>query len=218
MRLHIKTSPDTKELSYNYQPILTGTIHKWLGKNEIHDQVSLYSFSWLNGGESTKTGLTFQRGASFFISSHDPDFLNKIIRGIQSDPSIANGLIVKEVVIQEDPEFGEEAKLFCASPVFIKRTENEREIHFTFNNEESNKHLTDTLRTKLKKAGLTDEHVSVEFDKTYRTPKTKVIYYNKIGNKVNLCPVILKGSPEQIAFAWNVGVGNSTGVGFGALK
>ena len=28
----------------------------------------------------------------------------------------------------------------------------------------------------------------------------------------------LKGSPEQIAFAWDVGVGNSTGIGFGALK
>jgi CRISPR/Cas system endoribonuclease Cas6 (RAMP superfamily) len=30
--------------------------------------------------------------------------------------------------------------------------------------------------------------------------------------------VIIKGTPEQLAFAWNVGLGNSTGIGFGALN
>ena len=218
MRIHIKTGPNTKEVPFNYQPMLTGAIHKWLGKNEIHDEVSLYSFSWLNGGEATKTGLTFRHGATFFISSHNTDLLKKIITGIQSDPSIAHGLIVKEVIIQEDPDFGEEAKFFCASPVLIKRRENEREIHFAFSDKESDKHLTDTLRTKLKKAGMESESVSVQFDRTYHSPKTKVVYYNKIGNRVNLCPIIIKGSPQQISFAWNVGVGNSTGIGFGALK
>jgi len=218
MRLHLKTTFNREELPFNYQPILTGVIHKWIGKNNFHDGVSFYSFSWLSGGEATKSGLRFPFGTSFFVSSYHIEFLKKIIEGIQIDPTIANGLAVKEVIIQEDPEFKSEAKFFCASPVFIKRTEDGREVHYTFNEEESSKHLTDTLRTKLKKAGLRDEEVYVEFDKAYPTPKTKVIYYNKIGNKVSLCPVILKGSPEQIAFAWNVGVGNSTGIGFGALK
>ena len=41
---------------------------------------------------------------------------------------------------------------------------------------------------------------------------------NGIKNKASICPVIVKGTSEQIAFAWNVGVGNSTGIGFGALN
>ncbi len=218
MRLHIKTKSSSKNLPYNYQPILTGAIHKWLGENEFHNDISLYSFSWLKGGEARKTGLDFHQGTSFFISSYNPEFLKKVIGGIQNDPSIAHGLVVKEVIIQDDPEFSNEERFFCASPVFIKRTENNKEIHHTFHEEESSKHLTDTLKTKLKKVGLPDQKVSVQFDKTYHSPKTKVIYYNKIGNRVNLCPVIIKGTPEQIVFAWNVGVGNSTGIGFGALR
>jgi CRISPR/Cas system endoribonuclease Cas6 (RAMP superfamily) len=35
---------------------------------------------------------------------------------------------------------------------------------------------------------------------------------------VNWCPIIIKGKPETKLFAWNVGLGNSTGIGFGAIK
>jgi CRISPR-associated endoribonuclease Cas6 len=71
---------------------------------------------------------------------------------------------------------------------------------------------------KLRKAGLSDEDANISFQKDYPGAKTKIIHYNNIGNRVNVCPVVIEGSPEQIAFAWNVGVGNSTGIGFGALK
>ncbi len=78
--------------------------------------------------------------------------------------------------------------------------------------------LTETLKRKLKIAGLPDDKINVSFQSDYSGAKTKIIYYNNIGNKVNICPVIIEGTPEQIAFAWNVGVGNSTSIGFGALK
>lgn len=52
MQIHLKITESDKIIPFNYQPILTGAIHKWIGKNEIHDELSLYSFSWLNGGES----------------------------------------------------------------------------------------------------------------------------------------------------------------------
>lgn len=218
MRIHIQFISNGELIPFNYQPMLTGALHKWIGKNEIHDDISLYSFSWLVGGNATKDGLRFNKGGHFFISSFDSSVLKKIIQGIQSDPSLGYGLSVKEVILQEDPAFRSEATFFCASPVLIKRRVDQKEIHYTFDNEESDLYLTETLRTKLKKAGLSDEGVSVTFDRDYRAPRTKVIYYNDVGNKVNLCPVKISGTPEQIAFAWNVGLGNSTGIGFGALK
>jgi CRISPR-associated endoribonuclease Cas6 len=45
-----------------------------------------------------------------------------------------------------------------------------------------------------------------------------MIIYKGIANKANWCPVIIKGRPETKLFAWNVGLGNSTGIGFGAIK
>ena len=218
MRIHIKIISKGKLIPFNYQPMLTGALHKWIGENEIHDDISLYSFSWLKGGTASKDGLRFHNDTRFFISSFDSNILKKIILGIQSDSSIGYGLSAKEVILQDDPTFQEESTFFCASPVLVKRRVDQKEIHYTFDNEESDQYLTETLKTKLKKAGLSDEDVGVKFDREYRAPKTKVIYYNNVGNRVNVCPVKITGTSEQIAFAWNVGVGNSTGIGFGALR
>ncbi len=219
MRLHLRTSKSKELVPFNYQPFLTGALHKWIGKNNLHDdRLSLYSFSWLNGGNALKQGLRFEHGAHFFISVHDQHLLRNIIQGVRENPEIAFGLVVNEIIIQEDPIFEYEHKFMAASPIFIKRKIDGKENHFEFHDKKSSVLLTETLQNKLRKAGLNDADVSVQFDLGYSRPRTKVIYYNKIGNKVNICPVIIKGTPEQILFAWNVGVGNSTGIGFGSIQ
>lgn len=219
MRIHLFTTPSDKIVPFNYQPHLTGALHKWLGQNDNHDALSLYSFSWLKGGKATKQGLNFNKGACFFISSHDPELLQRLIEGLNEAPSINFGLEVKEAKLQEEPEFKNGSNIFtCASPVFIKRYFYERDIHITHEEEKADEYLTETLKHKLVTAGLDGEGVRVSFDRSYLKARTKVVYYNKIGNKVSICPVKVEGSPEQLRFAWNVGVGNSTGIGFGALK
>lgn len=221
MRLHLLlTASKISAVPFNYQPALTGAIHKWIGKNnEIHDGISLYSFSWLMGGEVRNGNLAFPRGARLFFSAFDRDILKSVIKGIQSDPEMSYGLKVSNIVIEDYPEFKKNTMEFrCASPVFIKRTANGRAIHYTFDQPECDRLLTETLRNKLKRVGLPDDGISVVFNRDFPAAKTKVIYYNQVGNRVNLCPVKITGTPEQLAFAWDVGVGNSTGIGFGALK
>lgn len=219
MRLQLRTTKSKELIPFNYQTFLTGALHKWIGRNSLHDdRLSLYSFSWLNGGNALKQGLRFENGAHFFISVHDQQLLKSIIQGVRDNPEIAFGLVVNELVIQEDPLFEHEQKFTVASPIFIKRNIDGKEKHYEYQDNESSKLLTETLKNKLRKANLDDAGVSVQFDLDYSSSRTKVIYYNNIGNKVNICPVIIKGTPEQILFAWNVGIGNSTGIGFGAIK
>jgi CRISPR-associated endoribonuclease Cas6 len=62
-----------------------------------------------------------------------------------------------------------------------------------------------------------DESLKIRFDTSVNGAKTKIIDYRGIKNRVNMCPVIIEGKPASKEFAWNVGVGNSTGVGFGAI-
>ena len=50
MRIYLRTTPNDVIVPFDYQQKIVGTIHKWLGNNEIHDKISLYSFSWLLGG------------------------------------------------------------------------------------------------------------------------------------------------------------------------
>lgn len=218
MRIHIKVSSYQKVIPFNHQPLLTGVIHKWLGKNNEHGEVSLYSFSQLIGGKVTPKGFSFDQGSSFFFSAHDKNLIIKMISGIRALPEMFNGLEVTDILIQEDPDFKEKTLFHAASPIFLKRRDGEKVNHILFDDPRANEYLKETLETKMRNAGLQDETLSIVFDRTYPHAKTKKITYNGIHNRANWCPVAIEGKPETKLFAWNVGLGNSTGIGFGAIK
>jgi CRISPR-associated endoribonuclease Cas6 len=78
--------------------------------------------------------------------------------------------------------------------------------------------MEETLRNKMRKAGIPDDAtLQIEFDLQYVGKKIKMVNYRNIRNKTNWCPLIIKGKPETKLFAWNVGIGNSTGIGFGSI-
>lgn len=220
MRLHIKLSRNTEAIPFDYQKKLTGCIHKWMGeKNEEHGFVSLYSFSWLKGVTAVENGLNLHRDSYLFLSLYENILAKKLVQGIIDNADMFCGVMVREVLIQETPQFDEQEKFFAASPILIKRKlEDGREKHFSYEEENTDDLMTETLQTKLRSAGLPDGGVRVRFDRTYPGAKTKLVGYGKIKNKANICPVIINGSPEQIGFAWDVGIGNSTGVGFGSIE
>lgn len=69
MRIHLATTPNDKPVSFDYQQKLVGVLHKWLGcDNNEHGNMSLYSFSWLQGGMKDGNKLAFAKGAKWFIS------------------------------------------------------------------------------------------------------------------------------------------------------
>ena len=71
MRIHLSTSANNELVPFNYQQKLIGVLHRWLGTNELHDKISLYSFSWLKGGKKDiKTDSIFlmaPTGLSLFV-------------------------------------------------------------------------------------------------------------------------------------------------------
>lgn len=217
MRLHFNLMPNTKIVPFDYQHYLIGTFHKWMGWNEIHDEISLYSLSWLQGGKMTKDGFDFPNGARWFISFWDEEIGKQLIMSAMKEPDVCCGMKVKVIQIQENPNFSNKEKFIAASPIFIRKyDENRKAKHLTYKDEEANFYLTETLKKKLKTANL-DYEVKVSFDKNYMYPKTKLVKINGIENRANFCPVIIEGNPEAVKFAWNVGVGHSTGCGFGAM-
>lgn len=224
MRIHIKTTSSKQTIGFNHLHLLTGTIHKWIGKNKHHDSVSLYSFSNLSGANAYRKGLDFPNGATFFFSCWDNEMAKLFIKGIQKDPEMFFGLKVIEIVLQETPDLTEKNYFQLGSPIFIQRNqESGKKQFFYFSNPESQNLMQETLTTKMKAAGFPeDETLKIRFDQKYHRKKTKKINY-KHGNliieiRANSCPVIIEGKPETKAFAWNVGIGNSTGIGFGAIK
>lgn len=217
LRLHFYLSPNYETVPFDYQHYLIGAFHKWMGWNEIHDEISLYSLSWLRGGKMIDNGFNFPRGAAWFISFWNEDIGKQLIKNAMKDPEVCCGMNVNEIQIQETPNFSSKERFVAASPIFIRRyDENRKAVHLTTEDSDSNDLMTDTLKKKLKTAAL-DHEIKVSFDKNYLTPKTKLVSINKIENRANFCPVFVEGNPEAVKFAWNVGIGHSTGSGFGAL-
>ncbi|WP_212004049.1 CRISPR-associated endoribonuclease Cas6 [Chitinophaga sp. HK235] len=205
---------------HQHQVFLTGALHKWIGfKNDVHGQLSLHSFSWLQNVDITREGLRTRDDSYFFINAYDTALIKKIVRGIQEDPTICIGVSVTDIHIEETPVFPSKKQFYPASPVFVKKyLDRKNEKHVMYTDPEAATCLTTVLQRKLRQAGLSDQGVSVSFDTTYPKASTKLIAYKMVNNKANLCPVVVEGTPEQVAFAWEVGVGNCTGIGFGALK
>ncbi len=219
MRIHIKMSRTLQPIDFNYQPLLTGCINKWLGENnEQHGRISLYSFSWLQNVDVRNHKIHLKDDTYFTLSFHDIDNIKTVMTNILDSPEMFFGAKVTDICLQDTPDFSGKERFFTASPVLIKRYHENEITHYTYEDEKSDEYLTETLKKKAGIAGLDATGTKVCFDRSYHSPRTKIISYKGIRNRVNICPVIVEGRPEIVAFAWNVGIGNSTGIGFGALK
>lgn len=223
MRIYLKLTRNTELVPFAHQHLLTGILHKWFGQNDFHDDISLYSFSQLQNGKLARhkkdTYLDFPDGSEWFISSWNDKLIQMLIRGIQQNPEFIYGMRVEEVIIREIPDLSQKTEFYLASPVFIKRDVNDLSKFYYYTDQESADFMKETLKHKMAIAGLDeDETLNISFHENYNKASIRNIVYKGINNKCSWCPVIIKAKPETKAFAWEVGVGNSTGIGFGALK
>lgn len=224
MRVILNLSKNKRPVPFNYQQQLVGVFHRWLGINDYHDDLSLYSLSWLQHighvrKKTTPEGLHFPYGATFFISSPLQDLQTRAVQGIFQDEEVAWGMKVDTVTLVKTKDYGSKHTFVAQSPILVKRSRGigEHQHYYYPSDPESTQFLTETLQTKLQRMNLPTD-VQVAFDKTYAQPIIKKIRYRDIDIKATLCPVVVEGDPRAVAAAWEVGVGNSTGIGFGALR
>ncbi|MBD2766456.1 CRISPR-associated endoribonuclease Cas6 [Hymenobacter sp. BT664] len=211
-----------ERVPFDYLPTLVGAFNRWAGHDaRRHDGLSLYSLAWLRGARAGRGGLYFREGASWFISAPDTELIHQLVGGVVREPEIGLGLRVRDVRMQNAPAFAAGEQPFrVASPVFVKH-EVDRDKpadHLLPGHELADELLTATLRHKLRQAGRDEAGATVRFDPAFiATAKSKLFRYKQVQCRGSICPVLVSGTSEQIQFAWEVGVGHSTGIGCGAL-
>ncbi len=220
MRLQLHLTPNTRPVPFDHLHQLTGAIHKWLGPNNLHDGLSLYSFGWLRGGRPIGRNLHFLEKTTWTVGFHDDEYAWQLARGILKDPMFAFGMKVEKAI--EMPlltgltqvEFKVDGMVVARR----KRPDGSRE-YLLWDNPVADEVLTKIFRQKLAVAGFSPEHLSatVQFDRSFANARTKIATIKNIKHKGSECPVIVKGTPEAVQFAQLVGVGDLTGSGFGAL-
>ncbi|MGI8493814.1 MAG: CRISPR-associated endoribonuclease Cas6 [Pyrinomonadaceae bacterium] len=230
MRLHFTLSPNREPVPFAYQHKLTGVFHKWLANNDLHDKISLYSLSWLDGSKRVRNKLEFPNGAKWFVSFYEDAAAEKLVGGALKDPEIFGGMHVEKIEQQTTPDFGAKYTFKVASPVFVKGktpANGKPPHHYLFNEPEAGAIMTATLVHKMDAANRAanetvfteaDKQIKVSFDREFRHPKIKLVRIKETDLKASICPVIVEGTNKALQFAWNVGIGNGTGSCFGSLK
>lgn len=209
-------------LAFDHLATLKSAFHHWTGYNAaLHDEISLFSLSWLRGGRGGADGLRFPNGATWTISAPDTVLLQTLLTAVQKEPILpGQQLWVTEVRVRHPPAFEDGQHCFkLLSPVLVKQPRTgQHAMHLRYDDPAADQLLTAVLHRKLRQAGLDETGATVAFDRSYPTPKTKLFRYKQVQCRASMCPVIVTGSAAQLAFAWCVGVGHSTGIGCGALQ
>lgn len=220
MRLQLQLTPNIQPVPFSYLYNLSGSLHKWLGNNSLHDSMSLYSFGRLMGGEKVGNNLYFPQGATWSVSFKDSNYAWDLLKGIIKDDRLAFGMRVEQAFEAPVPTFSEQVRLATDGEVVVrtKRPDGSRQ-YLLWSDEQSDSQMTQLMRKKLQMAGYDERHQSVQirFDRDYAKPKTRLMEVKGIKHRGSVCPVVIEGTPEAIRFAWLVGVGELTGSGFGAL-
>jgi CRISPR-associated endoribonuclease Cas6 len=222
MKFRIHLSANRTVLPFDYANLLTGVFHYWLGPNDLHNMLSLYSLGWLKGRvEQTPAGLNFPDGASWDIGIWNDEIAERLIRGLLMKPPVLNGMMIQRVERLKTPVFVTGKTVFGAgSPILLRRKSSDEKREFVlYNDPESPVLLKRTLDHKLKEAGKPElsGHYAIYFDQEYPNPKTRLITVSGIKNKASVCPLVLIGHPFVKEFIWTVGAGESTGAGFGSM-
>jgi CRISPR-associated endoribonuclease Cas6 len=221
MRLQLHLTPNTQPVPFNHLHQLTGALHKWLGPNDIHDGLSLYSFGWLKEALIQKGGLAFPKGSRWNVSFYNVDTAKRAVQGLMDFPDVAFGMRVAEVRLLPVPDFGSQYNFRTDGSAIIARREREdksREYLF-WDNPLADSALTAVMQRKLIAAGFNgrDLEISIRFDRRYPKARTRKITIKNIEHKGSECPVVVEGTPEAVRFAWLVGIGELTGSGFGGV-
>jgi len=208
---------------FNYGSELLSFLHrKILGENNsYHDSMSLYSISPLFGSKTLKNGLLFKKGAIWLIRTPSIDvfknFYLKAKNRIGSE--FINGFTLKNVEFYIT-NFEKISELTIGvSPIFLGQninSNNRDHITYLHGIETTSALMKNTLIGKAKKLGynLNENEFNIEFDLT-RPIKTKRILIDNVSNIATQGNVKITGNPDIIGLCYGLGIGRSTGCGFG---
>lgn len=223
MRLFLQMTPNAQPVPYNHLDLLGEQVKAWMGDRwRQPDDQNLLSFGWLCGGRSVDGHLDFEQGAEWRLSFYREDDAMHVQRRIEQNPRFLFGMEVKEVTVMPEPNFGQTRRFLTdMGPILVQHPgPDARPAYLLWSHAQAGAVLTSGLRSRLEQAGFAGEHlgVKVSFDRSFRRAHSKRVALNGEQHRGSVCPVFITGTPEALAFAWTVGVGDLTVYGFGALR
>lgn len=201
-------------------------IHRCIGENNVfHDAFSDYCISSLQGGKLNPATnmLEFDRKPYilFLINPKSKNFeiYNKLLTGVYSQKNKLFDMKYYCVASFDYKVMPKYDKIYMASPILLKKydKENKKTIKVTCKDDGFIELLKANCINKLKHNGIVDE----TFDIVLRNPekaKQKLIMVGDVFNPCTMASFLVYGKKETRDTLYSMGLGNSTGSGFGMIK
>lgn len=209
---------DEFDINISYKKV-NGFVNKLLGENNpYHGKFSKYSVSRLQNGMYLDGNVIFTNGAFLTISSCDNEFIDKIVLSLtynRNELYISN-LKFRKFEISEFDVHSEYDIIRTTSPIRLQT----KDKFITFEDDEFVSHLRDKSIKKLIYNGLNEKVANTLDFELFHPENAKIRFYNINGCK-NICSqvmLLVRGNKEARKLIYELGLGSSTGFGFGSVK
>lgn len=176
IKFRLFLSSNHEGIPFDYPYKLCGLFHHWLGPNDLHNMLSLYSLGWLKGRSIVKDGeLYFPGGATWDIGIHNDEIAERLMRGPLLKEFRFYGMALRKVERLQPPSFKEgEHRFLAASPIFLRKVEDDgTRTHVLYDHPESAAILNRVFRSKADEARRKDFYdLDIKFDLSFPKPKT----------------------------------------------
>jgi CRISPR-associated endoribonuclease Cas6 len=222
MRIIINFTGNKVPVLINNQSDINYYIHKCLGKNnEYHDSKNDYSISSLYGGKlnEDKKTLSFENGGYIVASSKNEEFINTLIGGVMENKILKWGMEFKDFVHINENFVNGLNHFATLTPFIIKKYTDKKNYTFaTIEDDDFVSVVKNHTINKLKKiyGDIDLEGFDVKIPKN-PSHKVKKVMVKNVVNRANQCHITFLCSANVAEKIYNLGVGQSTGSGFGTI-
>lgn len=201
------------------QKLLNGFIHGILGDNNpFHDKFSDYCISELQGmkldKETRELCLDGDNNPYITVSTYkNQNFLRTLVDGLYSKDKAFGGLVLDKIEVFSHNVHKEWDIVVSTSPILLIVDG----IKISIEDDGFVDHLKNHCVNKLKRNGIEDETFDVQIRRSDRAKKC----LKYVGESWNICSRVslyVTGKPSTREALYELGIGGSTGSGFGSVK
>jgi CRISPR-associated endoribonuclease Cas6 len=218
MRIRINLTYPTAEVPVNNQHYLNGFIFASFGENcERHNAFSDYNITSLQGGKlnKDKKTLSFIDSNPYFYISGNDEFIGFAVAAFANSTASFFGMRFNNLDVTEDFNVNEYFdNVVTVSPIIVKNKDGKK---ITFKDTSWLSCLMDNCKKKLSHIGIDDTTFKIEVINPHKA-KEKCIWVGDIFNVCSNVRLKIYGSKKARIALYNMGLGGSTGSGFGGIK
>lgn len=218
-RIKIELTKPTVPVPINNQHNLNGFIHESFGTNNpYHDKFSDYSISSLQGGRlnDDRHTLNFDtESPHFFISSDNEEFLMFAVQSFIVTKASMFGMKFHTIGVFDDFKLNKYYDdVITISPIIVKNKEGKK---ITIEDDDFIYYLTENCKKKLLHKEIVDPTLKIEIINPHKA-KSKCVWVGNVFNPCSMVRLRIYGTKQTRSILYNMGLGGSTGSGFGAIK